>query len=285
MNIKNILRNLVIAAFSQPKNIVHVKIEQIDYHNILAGKRIVITGGSKGIGLAMAKKFVVEGARVLITGRNEEHLKETVSLLGENACYIKFDSSNIKGIDSFLSNCKNLLGGVDSLVLNAGISLHEGDFTKVTEEGFDKQFNINFKANYFLAKSYLTDKIATNEKGNLLFMSSETASKCIDIPYGLTKASINSLVGALARKVYKRGIRVNAIAPGITYTDMTTSGNNISDDYAYNNSAGRYFLPEEVAEVACFILSDVSKCISGEVINCDAGNHLKLNVPDYDISM
>ena len=78
MSIKSILRNLVTAAISQPKSIVHISVEQVDYHKILSGKRIVITGGSKGIGLAMAKKFISEGAKVLVTGRNEESLKETV---------------------------------------------------------------------------------------------------------------------------------------------------------------------------------------------------------------
>ena len=77
----------------------------------------------------------------------------------------------------------------------------------------------------------------------------------------------------LSRRVYKEGIRVNAVAPGVTASDMTNINAN-ENMYCNYNSSNRYFMPEEVAEVVCFLISDISKCISGEVINCDAGNHL-----------
>ena len=96
---------------------------------------------------------------------------------------------------------------------------------------------------------------------------------CDDLPYGLTKASINSLVQALSYKYYKSGIRVNGIAPGVTVSNMT--GLNKDGDLYNNNPSNRYFLPEEIAEVATFLLSDYSKCISGEIIHCNAGNHIK----------
>lgn len=93
----------------------------------------------------------------------------------------------------------------------------------------------------------------------------------------MTKAALNSLTGALSRRVYTHGIRVNAIAPGVTLTDMTRAYAASSDGNLYRDCAsGRTFLPEEVAEVACFMLSNALKCISGEVIHCNAGNHLKL---------
>ncbi len=279
MKIKNILRNWVIAAIAQPKSKVNIGRAQINYNRILTGQHIVITGGSKGIGFEMAKKMVSEGATVIITGRNEDALKKAVSQLGSNAQYIQYDSSNVDGIDSFLNQC----GHIDSLILNAGVSLHEGSFLNVTVDGFDQQYNINLKANYFLAQAFLKRKLESEETGNLLFISSETAGN--DIPYGLTKASINSLVGGLARRVYQKGIRVNAIAPGVTYTDMTKGDHEIADDFANNSAAGRYLLPEEIAEVACFMLSDASKCISGEILYCDAGSHLKINGFDNNYSL
>ena len=92
----------------------------------------------------------------------------------------------------------------------------------------------------------------------------------------MTNAALNSMVGAFSRRVYQQGIRVNAIAPGVTLTEMTRDYAESSDGNLYRNCAsGRTFLPEEVAEVACFLLSDASKCISGEVLHCNAGNHLK----------
>lgn len=99
----------------------------------------------------------------------------------------------------------------------------------------------------------------------------------------MTKAAINSLTGALSRRVYQYGIRVNAIAPGVTLSDMTKEYADVTDsNLSRNCAAGRIFLPEEVAELACFLLSDVSKCISGEVIHCNAGNHLN---PFWEISI
>ena len=275
---KAILRRIAKAILSQPRSKVTVEIGRIDYHQILSGQNIVVTGGSKGIGFSMARKFTTEGAKVLITGRNENALKEAVDKIECDKCsYLVHDMAKETDYARFVDTLYGKLGGVDSVVLNAGISLHEGNILNVTQDGFDSQFNTNLRANYFVAQALLKRKTENNEQGNILFLSSETAAKCVDIPYGLTKAAINSLVGALARRVYQRGIRVNAIAPGVTYTDMTKGIHEITDDYANNSAAGRYLLPDEIAEVACFILSKASMCITGEIIYCDAGSHLKLN--------
>lgn len=91
-------------------------------------KNIVITGGSKGIGLSMARKFLSEGAYVLIVGREEKTLQEAVKELGENSKYLVFDITHVEQADSFMDNCTKLLGSVDIFVNNAGISLHEGNF-------------------------------------------------------------------------------------------------------------------------------------------------------------
>lgn len=280
MNIKLIIRKIALQIISQPKNKVSVEISSINYGGILKNQRIVVTGGSTGIGYSMAKKFVSEGASVIITGRNIVNLKKAAETLGPSVKFIQFDNSDISGIENFINDC----GCIDSLILNAGVSFHEGNFLNVFEDGYDKQFEINLKANYFLAQAFLKSKLQNKEQGNLLFLSSETAGKCIDIPYGLTKVAINSLVGGLARRVYEKGIRVNAIAPGVTYTNMTKGTKKITDDYANNSVAGRYLLPEEIAEVACFIISKASKSITGEVIYCDAGSHLKINGTESEYS-
>ena len=279
MGIKRYIRK--IAKFileSSPEKHVSVNISQINYNETLKGKNIIITGGSKGIGLAIAKKCISEGANVLITGRNEESLKKAKDELGENLKYIIHDISNVETIDTFLEEAqKSFNGRIDSLVSNAGISLHENHYKNVTIDGFDKQFNTNFRAGYFLAKKFLEMKEKNKEdEGNLIFITSETGNQAYDIPYGLTKAALNSLTQALSRRVYKQGIRVNAIAPGVTVSDMTKDYAEVSDGNYFRKSASdRIFLPEEIAEVACFLLSDASKCISGEIIHCNAGNHIK----------
>ena len=281
MGVKRTIRR--IAKFilaSQPKSNIQVNIGQIHCGHILSNKNIVITGGSSGIGLAMAKKFISEGATILITGRNEKKLIAAVNQLGHDKCrYIIADVCDVEHVSEFLQQAKDELGGrIDCLVSNAGVSLHENNYENVTIEGFDKQFNTKFRAGYFLGKAFLEMK--TREKdvvdAQLLYISSETGDQVYDIPYGMTNAAINSLVGAFSRRVYKQGIRVNAIAPGVTLTDMTKDYAEASDGNMYRDCASeRIFLPEEIAEVACFMLSDASKCISGEIIHCNAGNHLK----------
>ena len=108
-----------------------------------------------------------------------------------------------------------------------------------------------------------------------MVISSETGNQCYDIPYGLTKSSLNSLVRALSRRFYKCGLRVNAIAPGVTESCMTKEYASVTNGNYYRDCASdRIFLPSEVAEVAAFIISDAAKCISGEIIHTNAGNHL-----------
>lgn len=266
----------------QPKAQVTVKVGTLETGKMLQGKAVVVTGGGSGIGLAMAKKFASEGAKVLIAGRNETKLKEACANI-PNSQYLVFDISNVESSVSFLGSCKEKLGAVDCLVNNAGISLHEGSFENVTVEGFDKQFNINYRGTYFLSKAFLEmkEKESGVEGAQLLVISSETADLCYDIPYGMTKAGLNSMVQAFSRRVYQKGIRVNAIAPGVTISEMTQDyGKKEGGNMYLNNAAGRIFLPEEVAEVACFLLCDASKCISGEIIHTNAGHHLNPHFKD-----
>lgn len=166
-------------------------------------------------------------------------------------------------------------GGIDGLICNAGLSLHEESIGKVSPEQFDKQFNTNFRGAYFLAQAYVEEVTSSTKPSDLIFISSETADHCVDIPYGLSKAAINSLIGSLSRRFYRKSVRVNGVAPGVTATDTTKEYADVSDgDYSYEAASGRLFLPEEVAEVVCFLLSSASRCISGEVIHVNAGNHL-----------
>lgn len=280
MGLKRIIRKVAkFIVFEQPKEKVFVNVAQIQYGGILKDKHIVITGGGSGLGLAMAKKFASEGANVLIVGRNEEKLKKAIGeIKSGGASYLTFDVSNADKVEEFFEQCQQKLNApIDCFVSNAGVSLHENVFTNVSLEGFDKQFNTNMRGNYFLCKAFLEMKLKENaDNANLLVISSETGSQAYDIPYGMTKAAVNSMVKAFSRRVYQKGIRVNAIAPGVTLSDMTKEYAEASDGNLYRDCAsGRIFKPEEVAEVACFLLSDACRCISGEIIHTNAGNHIK----------
>lgn len=234
----------------------------------LSGKKIIVTGGGKGLGAAMAAKFVAEGASVLISGRNEKTLKKTA---GEIGCkYLTLNVQDTSLFDKFINDADRILGGADSLVNNAGISLHEPTFFDVTPETFDAQIATNMRDGFFLTQCFTKLLLKEKRKGNVLFVSSETG-ETVDIrPYGFTKAAMNSMVQGLACLFIKDGIRINAVAPGITASDMT--GFRVDGNlYFAGNATERVYLPEEVAETACFLLSDASGCISGQVIVCNNG--------------
>lgn len=238
-------------------------------HQLLLGKKIIVTGGGRGIGLAMAKKFIKEGAEVLITGRNENNLKNISKEL--NCKYLILDLQKTETFNQFIIEAEKEIGLLDVLVNNAGISLHESTFFNVTESSFDQQLATNLKGPFFLSQKFVKYIIEKERKGNLLFISSETGETMDYRPYGFTKASINSMVKGLAYLLNEKNIRVNAIAPGVTASDMTGFQEN-GNLYCDFNISKRVYLPEEMAEIATFLLADISGCISGQIIVCNNGN-------------
>lgn len=249
------------------KNIT-ANISYLQPNRRLSEKKIIVTGGGKGLGAAMATKFVAEGASVLIAGRNENTLKSTADRIG--CQYLTLNVQNTDEFDGFINNADRILGGVDCLVNNAGISLHEPTFFDVTPETFDVQIATNLRGSFFLAQSFTKLLLREKRQGNVLFVSSETGDTVDIRPYGFTKAAINSMVQGLACLFVENGIRVNAVAPGITASDMTGFKAN-GNLYLPINATERVYLPEEVAETACFLLSDASACISGQIIVCNNG--------------
>ena len=249
-----------------PVKNVSASIFYLSPNNRLSGKKILVTGGGRGLGFAMAKKFVAEGASVLIAGRNEETLKKSATEIG--CQYLPLDVSNPNTFGSFMEQANQMLGGVNCIVNNAGISLHEKTFFDVTPETFDKQVNTNLKGGFFLTQKFVEILKKEQRKGTVLFTSSETGDTMDFRPYGFTKAAVNSMVQGLAYLFSKDGIRVNAVAPGVTTSDMTgfKADGNL---YEPGSAVERVYLPEEVAETACFLLSDAAGCVSGQIITCN----------------
>ena len=266
MSIKSRLKHLVSFLMHGDPNPVYANISYLSPNETLRGKKVVITGGGRGLGFSMAKKFVAEGAEVLIAGRNIKVLEESAKKL--ECKYLQLDVSNPSEFDAFMDKAEELLGGLNVLVNNAGISLHENTFFDVTPETFDKQVDTNFKGAFFLTQTFIRHIKNTDTKASVLFVSSETGNTMDFRPYGFTKAAINSMVQGLAYLFAKDGIRVNAVAPGITASDMT--GLSTEGDISYRgNISGRVYMPEEVAEVAAFLISDAAGCVSGQIITCN----------------
>lgn len=246
------------------------KISYLQPNLQLVGKKIIVTGGGRGLGFAMAKKFMEEGADVLIAGRNESLLKESATKIG--CKYLVLDVQKVDEFEKFIEQANNILGGVNCLVNNAGISLHENSFLDVNVAQFDSQFDTNLKGPFFLTQCFIKKSLENSSDAtkNILFTSSETSMTVDERPYGLTKAALNSLIQGIACRYVKEGFRINAIAPGITASEMTgfDPAGNLTFDL---NPTGRVYLPEEVAEVASFLLSDASNCLNGQILFCNEG--------------
>lgn len=272
---KSRLKELVSFLLHGKPKPVYARITCLDPSQKLEGKKIVVTGGGSGLGYAMAKRFVGEGAEVLISGRNLDALSKSASEI--DCKYLQLDIQNISAYDSFLEKADNILGGINCLVNNAGISLHEKTFFDVTEESFRHQVDTNLIGTFFLTQHFVKYLQNKQTGGNVLVISSETGITSDIRPYGYTKAALNSMVEGVAYMFAKQNIRINAIAPGITASKMTGRDPN-GDISSKINMLGRVYLPEEVAEVASFLLSDVSSCLTGQILVCNNGRTLNARV-------
>lgn len=270
-------RGITYVISGVPQKIVKVPVAQIQYGGILEGKKILITGGSRGLGYAIAKRCLEEKAVVTITGRSKEVLEEAKKSLGnpENLFVFEHDVRQYDKDDELILNARRAMNGIDCLINNAGVSVHNIDYSNCTEEQWDRQMDTNLKGVYFLTQAYMKYYEEVGKKsGKIINMVSERGLYGDDVPYGMAKRALISYTEGLARKLILKGVRVNAIAPGVTATEMTgyDPEGNLFRRYAVGR---RVLLPEEIAEVAIFMISDASNCISGQVIACNEGNHLR----------
>lgn len=258
-----------------PKTVLYTEVKVSNPSQKLKDRNIIVTGGGRGLGFYIAKKCSEEGANVIITGRSETTLKSAANAITK-CKYILYDSMDIDHIHEFLDNCEDMFKGpIDTIINNAAISLHESDFSKVTFESWETQFITNLKSPFFLSKEFAKRAITKRINGNIIFITSERGLyDCDDIPYGLIKSAINSLTHGLGRRLLQYGIRVNAVAPGVTASDMT-GYNRDSNLYREKSCSKRVYLPDEVAETVVFLISDTSACISSQIIACNNGNNFK----------
>ena len=248
--------------------------------NRLNGKRILITGGASGIGYAIAQQCIKEGANVVITGRNEDKLQTACLSNGNNSHlkYIVWDISKPMQNEDKINKVVNLFGAdIDILVNNAGVQPYEF-FPNVTESEWNRIYETNSKGTFFLsqsiAKHWNNNKVNNSHK--IINISSQGGFVGATYPYRMSKWDIVGLTEGLAKTLIKDGIIVNGIAPGVIKTAMQSKffaqANNV---YCEQNPAERYAFPEEIAELAVWLMSDLSNFIVGQTILCDGGFSLK----------
>lgn len=243
----------------------------------LTGKTILVTGASSGIGRAIAVECSKMGAKLLITARNEQRLKETMSMLnGENHQYIVADLTN----DDDLQRLIDIIPVVEGLVNCAGV-IHTLPFQFVDRDKLEKIMNINFMASTLLSAGIVKRKKIKNG-GSIVFLSS-ASGKYIAAPansmYTASKGAIDGMAKAMAVDLAYKKIRVNTINPGMIQTDIM-SGGSITNEQLEENALKmyplkRYGRPEEVAYIAVYLLSDASEWMTGSNILIDGGLSLQ----------
>jgi NAD(P)-dependent dehydrogenase (short-subunit alcohol dehydrogenase family) len=243
----------------------------------LAGKIAVITGGSSGIGLATAKRFVDEGAFVFITGRRQSEIDTAVNLIGRNVVGVQSDVSKPTDLDKLYTAVKEQKGKLDIVFANAGI----GQFApldQITEEHFDNQFNVNVKGLLFTVQKALP----LLQPGGAVVLNASivsiTGSPASSV-YSATKAAVRSFARTWAVDLKERKIRVNAISPGIVPTPGYTTSLGMTqkqiDDYVQSSIGsiplGRPGSTDEIAKAVSFLASDDSSYVNGIELFVDGG--------------
>ena len=244
----------------------------------LRNNKIVVFGGGSGIGKAIAKRLTEVGAKVLITGRNEEKLKSAKEeIKSDNLYYKAFDITNISEYANLFDYAESVLGTPSGFVNSAGIG--SSCFGRgyepwdITEEEWDTITDIDFKAAFFLMRNEVDYMLKKSVRGNILNFASNAA--CMDITgsYGASKESIIKWTRAFGKRYGHNGIIINGIAPGATYTPMISDyAHDINQKYE-RHAIERFIRPEEIAELAFYLMSDYGEIICGHTVIADGGDN------------
>jgi NAD(P)-dependent dehydrogenase (short-subunit alcohol dehydrogenase family) len=242
----------------------------------LTGKVAVVTGGSSGIGLATAKEFSEQGARVVITGRDQQTLDEAAREIGGDVLAVRADASSLAEIDKLFAAVKEKFGKIDVLFVNAGVAKFT-PLEAVTEELFDQIMDINFKGAYFTIQKALP---LLNDNASIILNTSINAH--LGMPnssvYAASKAALITLARTLSAELVGRGIRVNAVSPGPVTTpiygrlglqpeELEETAKNIQAQVPLK----RFGRPEEIAKTVLFLASSDSSFLLGTEIIADGG--------------
>jgi NAD(P)-dependent dehydrogenase (short-subunit alcohol dehydrogenase family) len=228
------------------------------------GKTALITGGTTGLGLATARLFIKEGARVIVTGRTPATIKAAQAELGDNAIVVHSDATSLPDMDALAKKVKETFGKLDVLFVNAGYGRFI-PFEAVTEEVYDEMLNLNAKGPYFIVQK-LVPLMA--EGSSVVFTTSMANVKAVAplSAYGAAKAALRSITRSLASELSPRGIRVNAVSPGpIEATDILQKVGmpKEASDQVYVQMAQavpmkRLGRPEELAKAVAFLAIDAT---------------------------
>jgi len=246
----------------------------------LEGKRALVTGGSRGIGAAIAEAYAREGARVVIASRKQPGVDQVAAEINAKykdtviprACHVGH-ADQVEGLIDFVFS---ELSGLDVLVNNAGTNPYFGPMLGISEELFDKTFQVNLKGVFEPTRFAANKWSEKGEKGAIISIASIAGIQAAPLQgvYGMTKAAIISMTKTFAVELGTLGIRINAIAPGLIDTRLSaalTGSPDIVKIFTDHTALKRYGQPEEIAEMAVYLGSDESSFVSGQTFCVDGG--------------
>ena len=248
-----------------------------DQVSLLAGQTAVVTGGAQGLGLAIAQRFISEGARVVLGDLNLEATEAAVEQLGGAAVAtaVQCDVTRGSDVDALVAAAVERFGGLDIMVNNAGIT-RDATLRKMTEDQFDQVIAVHLKGTWNGLKSAAAI-MRENKSGAIVNMSSISGKVGLvgQTNYSAAKAGIVGMTKAAAKELAHLGVRVNAIQPGLIRSAMTEAmPQRIWDQKLAEIPIGRAGEPDEVAKVALFLASDLSSYMTGTVLEVTGGRHV-----------
>jgi NAD(P)-dependent dehydrogenase (short-subunit alcohol dehydrogenase family) len=248
----------------------------------LEGKRVLITGGSKGIGLAAARRFLEEGCAVVICGRDQGALDEAAAGLKDaGTCHvIRCDVSDREAVDRTVAETVRLIGGLDVLVNNAGIFI-PGDAVDLVDDTWAKVIAVNLSGAFYAARAAARVMIAQGRGGAIVNVSSVNAlpGSPESVPYDASKGGVLAMNLSLASELAKHGIRCNSVCPGLIWTPMVQAGGPREEQQKW---ADRHTLMKrvgeahEIAAAIAFLASDEASYATGSHLVVDGGQLAKM---------
>lgn len=250
---------------------IHPIVPSVNIPNLLEGKVAMILGGQGGIGKAIVETFVKSGCKVIVVSRKAKSFDEKDLLYGNsNISFLNFDLEKIQGFNDVLNHAIRIYGKIDILVNTAGTHTANVDFWTVSEKEYDRVLNINLKGCYFVSRSVGKYMKENGIKGHILNVSSSTGGEPSWSPYRISKRGLEGITKGMAMIMQPYGIVVNGIAPGEVATNLVGWHEGDSIDTEHNHF-GRMVMPQEVANLALFLVSDMGNMIVGDMIYMSGG--------------
>lgn len=242
----------------------------------LENKTAIVTGGAQGIGEAIVREYVRQGARVVIADIQPDRGGALAAELGERCRYVNCDVGDAAQVATLIETARKTFGGLDISVNNAGIN-QNATILEISEADFDRVLRVNLKGAFLVGQASARSMVEQGRAGVIINMSSINAILCSPhiVPYAVSKGGLNQLTAVMALGLAPYGVRVNGIGPGSIETSLLSAIVNTDkralDNILARTPMGRLGQPEEIAAIAVFLASEASSYMTGQTIYADGG--------------